>query len=58
VALRAFRLADAFPASDIGLRRAAERIFGRRPSAAELERRAERWRPWRGYAAQLLWWSS
>jgi len=23
--------------------------------ALELERRAERWRPWRAYAAMLLW---
>jgi AraC family transcriptional regulator of adaptative response / DNA-3-methyladenine glycosylase II len=28
---------------------------GRRPSPAELLSRAERWRPWRAYAALHLW---
>ena len=45
---------DAFPASDIGLLRGAARN-GARPSPAELAARAERWRPWRAYAAQHLW---
>jgi AraC family transcriptional regulator of adaptative response / DNA-3-methyladenine glycosylase II len=49
VAMRALREPDAFPAGDLGLRRALaldERALGRR---------AERWRPWRAYAAMLLW---
>ncbi|MEN8160457.1 MAG: AlkA N-terminal domain-containing protein [Myxococcota bacterium] len=54
VALRALGMPDAFPASDLGLRRALG-APGRPLSAAALERRAERWRPWRGYAAMLLW---
>jgi AraC family transcriptional regulator, regulatory protein of adaptative response / DNA-3-methyladenine glycosylase II len=54
VALRALREMDAFPASDIGLLRGAARA-GQRPTAVELLRRAEPWRPWRGYAAQHLW---
>lgn len=41
---------DAFPAGDLALRRALDDI-----SERELERRAERWRPWRAYAAVLLW---
>jgi AraC family transcriptional regulator of adaptative response / DNA-3-methyladenine glycosylase II len=28
---------------------------GVRPSAVELLKRAEAWRPWRAYAAQHLW---
>lgn len=44
---------DAFPAADLGLRRAV------RPAAplttAELAARAEAWRPWRGQAAVRLW---
>jgi AraC family transcriptional regulator of adaptative response / DNA-3-methyladenine glycosylase II len=28
---------------------------GRRPSPSELLSRAERWRPWRAYAALHLW---
>jgi len=54
IALRAVRETDAFPASDIGLLRGAARN-GARPSPAELQGRAEPWRPWRAYAAQHLW---
>lgn len=55
IALRGLRDADAFPASDIGLLRAAADATGMRPSPAALLRRAEAWRPWRAYAAQHLW---
>jgi AraC family transcriptional regulator of adaptative response / DNA-3-methyladenine glycosylase II len=55
IAMRELREPDAFPASDIGLLRAAERLGGRRLSASELLARAERWRPWRAYAALHLW---
>jgi AraC family transcriptional regulator of adaptative response / DNA-3-methyladenine glycosylase II len=55
IALRAFRDPDAFPAADIGLLRAAVGADGVRPTPAELLERAERWRPWRAYAAQHLW---
>jgi AraC family transcriptional regulator of adaptative response / DNA-3-methyladenine glycosylase II len=44
VAMRALRDPDAFPASDLWLRR-----------AGATERRAESWRPWRAYAAVHLW---
>jgi AraC family transcriptional regulator of adaptative response / DNA-3-methyladenine glycosylase II len=54
IALRAAREPDAFPASDLGLLRGAARR-GRRPNARELEQRAERWRPFRAYAAEQLW---
>jgi AraC family transcriptional regulator of adaptative response / DNA-3-methyladenine glycosylase II len=55
IALRAVRETDAFPASDIGLLRGAAGRDGPRPSPAELNGRAEPWRPWRAYAAQHLW---
>ncbi|MEO6601456.1 MAG: AlkA N-terminal domain-containing protein, partial [Polyangiaceae bacterium] len=55
IALRQLREPDAFPASDLGLMRALSDSRGKRPSASELLRRAERWRPWRAYAAQHLW---
>jgi AraC family transcriptional regulator, regulatory protein of adaptative response / DNA-3-methyladenine glycosylase II len=55
IALRAAREPDAFPASDVGLLRGATGRRGVRPTPAELAARAERWRPWRGYAAQHLW---
>lgn len=54
VALRALGDPDAFPASDLGLRRGLA-DGGPLPSAAQLEARAEAWRPWRGYAALALW---
>jgi AraC family transcriptional regulator of adaptative response / DNA-3-methyladenine glycosylase II len=55
IALRAAREPDAFPASDVGLLRGAADLRDPRPSPAELYARAERWRPWRAYAAQHLW---
>jgi AraC family transcriptional regulator of adaptative response / DNA-3-methyladenine glycosylase II len=55
IAMRELREPDAFPAADIGLMRAMANGTGRRPSPRELLARAERWRPWRAYAAQHLW---
>jgi AraC family transcriptional regulator of adaptative response / DNA-3-methyladenine glycosylase II len=55
IALRGFGEPDAFPAADLGLRKGAAFLFGGVPSADELERRAERWRPWRSYAALHVW---
>ena len=55
VALRILREVDAFPASDAGLLRAAEKVFGRTMTPKSLALRAEAWRPWRAYAAQHLW---
>jgi AraC family transcriptional regulator of adaptative response / DNA-3-methyladenine glycosylase II len=55
IAMRELREPDAFPAADIGLLRALATADGRRPSPAELLSRAERWRPWRAYAALHLW---
>jgi AraC family transcriptional regulator of adaptative response / DNA-3-methyladenine glycosylase II len=54
IAMRELREPDAFPAADIGLLRAMATADGR-PSPAELLARAERWRPWRAYAALHLW---
>jgi AraC family transcriptional regulator of adaptative response / DNA-3-methyladenine glycosylase II len=55
IAMRELREPDAFPAADVGLLRAMTTAHGRRPSPAELLSRAERWRPWRAYAALHLW---
>ncbi len=55
IAMRELREPDAFPAADIGLMRAMAAADGRRPSPAQLLSRAERWRPWRAYAALHLW---
>jgi AraC family transcriptional regulator of adaptative response / DNA-3-methyladenine glycosylase II len=55
IALRAAGEPDAFPSSDAGLLRGAAGARKSRPTPAELLARAERWRPWRAYAAQHLW---
>jgi 3-methyladenine DNA glycosylase/8-oxoguanine DNA glycosylase len=50
IAMRALGDPDAFPASDLGLLKAA-----RASSPRKLAGLAERWRPWRSYAAMYLW---
>ena len=50
IAMRALHWPDAFPASDLVLRRAAGGL-----TTARLKRVAEAWRPWRSYAAVHLW---
>jgi AraC family transcriptional regulator of adaptative response / DNA-3-methyladenine glycosylase II len=55
IAMRELREPDAFPVGDIGLLRALTDAEGKRPTSGELLARAERWRPWRAYAAQHLW---
>jgi AraC family transcriptional regulator of adaptative response / DNA-3-methyladenine glycosylase II len=50
VAMRALGAADAFPEGDLGLRRALGDV-----AAKELRERAEKWRPYRAYAALHLW---
>ncbi|MDQ2859569.1 MAG: helix-turn-helix domain-containing protein [Pseudomonadota bacterium] len=55
IAMRELREPDAFPAADVGLMRALAGPDGRRPTPAELQARAEPWRPWRAYAALHLW---
>jgi DNA-3-methyladenine glycosylase II len=49
--------ADAFPAGDLALQEAARMALGLsdRPDAKALTVLAERWRPWRGVAAKVLW---
>lgn len=49
--------ADAFATGDLALQVAAGHAAGlaARPCVAELEEMAQRWRPWRGVAARLLW---
>jgi AraC family transcriptional regulator of adaptative response / DNA-3-methyladenine glycosylase II len=54
VRMRALGDRDAFPASDLGIRRALERL-GADPRPVAVAARAEAWRPWRAYAAMLLW---
>jgi AraC family transcriptional regulator of adaptative response / DNA-3-methyladenine glycosylase II len=55
VAMRVIREVDAFPASDVGLLRGAEKVLGEAVTPKSLVLRAEAWRPWRSYAAQHLW---
>jgi AraC family transcriptional regulator of adaptative response / DNA-3-methyladenine glycosylase II len=55
IAMRALREPDAFPAGDVGLMRALATAGAPRPSARELAKIADDWRPWRAYAALHLW---
>ncbi len=50
VAMRALKDADAFPSGDLVLRKRAGNC-----TARVLEKRSERWRPFRAYAVMLLW---
>lgn len=50
IMLRCLGWPDAFPAGDLGIRKALDGA-----TTAECERRSERWRPWRAYAATHLW---
>ncbi len=54
VALRAFGEPDAFPAGDLGLRRALE-AAGSSADASALRARAAAWSPFRAYATLHLW---
>lgn len=49
--------ADAWAAGDLALQVGTARVLGadERFTASELEQVAERWRPWRGVAARLIW---
>lgn len=53
IAMRALRYPNAFPAGDIALRKALGKGTAITPAAAEAA--SQRWRPWRAYAAALLW---
>ena len=50
LAMRALRWPDAFPAGDLGLKKALGEAH-----VANVLKRAEAWRPWRAYAAIHLW---
>jgi AraC family transcriptional regulator of adaptative response / DNA-3-methyladenine glycosylase II len=54
VAMRALGDPDAFPATDLGVRRGAEGL-GIPGARSALTAHSERWRPWRAYAVQHLW---
>ncbi|MFJ2694387.1 DNA-3-methyladenine glycosylase family protein [Pseudomonas sp. NPDC087336] len=55
IALRQLREMDGLPNGDVGLINALAALEGGAVTARELLARAEGWRPYRGYAAQLLW---
>jgi AraC family transcriptional regulator of adaptative response / DNA-3-methyladenine glycosylase II len=54
IAMRALGDPDAFPATDMGVRRGAVSL-GLPGAAAGLADHAQRWRPWQAYAVQHLW---
>jgi len=50
IAMRALSWPDAFPHSDLGIKKAL-----RSENAGEILRLSEKWKPWRAYAAMHLW---
>ena len=54
VAMRALGDADAFPATDLGVRHGFEAL-GLPGDLRSIRAHAERWRPWRAYAVMHLW---
>jgi AraC family transcriptional regulator, regulatory protein of adaptative response / DNA-3-methyladenine glycosylase II len=54
IAMRGLGDPDAFPASDLGLRLAADQL-GLPADERALIAHSSRWRPWRSYATQYLW---
>ena len=54
IAMRALGDPDAFLTSDLGVRRAVEKLGGE-GDPASIANMSERWRPWRAYATQHLW---
>ncbi len=55
VMLRCFGRMNAFPAADAGLKKAMFIMTGNKYSTDDLLKRAESWKPYRGYAAYYLW---
>ena len=55
VAMRALKHPDAFLHSDLGLLRAFDAPDRERMKPAALKQISQAWRPWRAYAAVLLW---
>ena len=55
VSMRALKNPDAFPSSDLGLLRSFDCDEKDRMRPNELAEMSESWRPWRAYAALLLW---
>ncbi|MGB5580247.1 MAG: AlkA N-terminal domain-containing protein, partial [Woeseia sp.] len=53
ILMRALKNPDALPSGDLGLVKAL--YPDRRATSAELQSHSEKWRPWRAYAAMLLW---
>jgi DNA-3-methyladenine glycosylase II len=57
VGLRALGHLDCLPAADVGLRKVIRELYGlpKLPSAARVQKLAERWAGWRSYATFYLW---
>jgi AraC family transcriptional regulator of adaptative response / DNA-3-methyladenine glycosylase II len=55
IAMRALRWPDAFPANDLGLKRAWQVLTAQTGAPLSIQQAAAVWRPWRSYAAGWLW---
>ncbi|MFT5710268.1 MAG: AraC family transcriptional regulator of adaptative response / DNA-3-methyladenine glycosylase II [Halioglobus sp.] len=55
VAMRGYGDPDVFPPGDLGLIKAYEALKTKTDDGQTLKQNIESWRPWRSYAANLLW---
>ncbi len=55
VAMRGYGDTDVFPPGDLGLIKAYEALKTKTDDSQTLKENIESWRPWRSYAANLLW---
>jgi DNA-3-methyladenine glycosylase II len=46
---------DVFPVGDLGIRKGMQELFGEDTTRAEMRSIAERWQPYRSYAARYVW---
>jgi DNA-3-methyladenine glycosylase II len=46
---------DVFPVGDLGIRKGMQELFGEDATRAEMRSIAERWQPYRSYAARYVW---
>jgi 3-methyladenine DNA glycosylase/8-oxoguanine DNA glycosylase len=55
IAMRACAEPDAFPSGDLGVKKGALLLNPKLENEKAIREHAEAWRPWRAYAAMLLW---
>ncbi len=55
ISMRGMRDPDAFPQTDLVIKKILERLKNNENPGTDINRRINSWRPWRAYAAMYLW---